>query len=132
MATLKSGCHQVEGNSIKWQNWHIRHSFNYREGLVLHDVGYEDGGKVRPVMHRGSLVEMCVPYADPNPPFQRKCAFDVSPTPKALQSEIGPWNIKMHDCHYKSQILLFSNLCLYLLWYISPPRCSARSNNGFA
>lgn len=24
-----------------------------------------------------SLVEMAVPYADPHPPFQRKCAFDV-------------------------------------------------------
>ena len=30
---------QVDGNLIKWQKWHIRHSFNYREGLVLHDVG---------------------------------------------------------------------------------------------
>ena len=70
---------QVEGNLIKWQNWNIRHSFNYREGLVLHDVSYEDAGQLRPVLHRGSLVEMCVPYADPNPPFQRKCAFDVRP-----------------------------------------------------
>jgi len=33
---------------------------------------------VRPVLHRMSLVEMCVPYGDPNPPYQRKCAFDVS------------------------------------------------------
>ena len=30
---------QVEGNMIKWQKWHIRTSFNYREGLVLHNVG---------------------------------------------------------------------------------------------
>jgi len=30
---------QVEGNLIRWQKWNIRHSFNYREGLVLHDVG---------------------------------------------------------------------------------------------
>ena len=29
----------MEGNLIKWQKWNIRHSFNYREGLVLHDVG---------------------------------------------------------------------------------------------
>ena len=28
-------------------------------------------------MHRASLVEMAVPYGDPNAPFQRKCAFDV-------------------------------------------------------
>ncbi|DBA72671.1 TPA: putative terpene-alkaloid biosynthetic cluster [Trebouxia sp. C0005] len=68
---------QVEGNLIKWQKWHIRTSFNYREGLVLHNVGYEDQGKVRPVVHRASLVEMAVPYGDPNAPFQRKCAFDV-------------------------------------------------------
>ena len=34
---------------------------------------------MRPVLHRMSLVEMCVPYGDPNPPYQRKCAFDVSP-----------------------------------------------------
>ena len=38
---------------------------------------YEDGGRVRPVLHRASLVEMAVPYGDPNPPFPRKCAFDV-------------------------------------------------------
>ena len=31
------------------------------QGLVLHDVAYNDAGQRRPVMHRGSLVEMCVP-----------------------------------------------------------------------
>lgn len=29
-------------------------------------VGYEDAGRVRPVLHRMSLVEMAVPYGDPN------------------------------------------------------------------
>ena len=62
-----------EGNLVKWQKWSFRVGFNYREGLVLHDVMYDN----RLVMHRGSLVEMAVPYADPHPPFQRKCAFDV-------------------------------------------------------
>ena len=51
---------QVEGNLIKWERWHIRTSFNYREGLVLHNVGYEDEGHLRPILHRASLVEMCV------------------------------------------------------------------------
>ena len=64
---------EVNGNEVEWQKWKFRVGFNYREGLVLHDVSY-DG---RPVMHRGSLVEMAVPYADPHPPYQRKCAFDV-------------------------------------------------------
>lgn len=30
---------QVHGNEISWQKWNMRVSFNYREGLVLHNVG---------------------------------------------------------------------------------------------
>ena len=48
-----------------WQNWSLRLGFNYREGLVLHTVGYEDGGRVRPIAHRLSFAEMVVPYRDP-------------------------------------------------------------------
>lgn len=69
----KGASFAVAGNLVTWQKWRLRISFNYREGLVLHDVSY--GG--RPVMHRGSLVEMAVPYADPLEPFVRKCALDV-------------------------------------------------------
>ena len=53
--------------------WRHLHSWNYREGLVLHEVEF-DG---KSVLHRGSLVEMAVPYGDPNPTYARKCAFDV-------------------------------------------------------
>ena len=28
----------VDGNHVNWQKWDFRVSFNYREGLVLHDV----------------------------------------------------------------------------------------------
>ncbi len=38
---------------------------------------YEDGGRVRPVLHRASTVEIIVPYGDPRSPFHKKCAFDV-------------------------------------------------------
>lgn len=31
------------------------------EGLVLHTVGYEDRGRVRPILHRASVSEMVVP-----------------------------------------------------------------------
>jgi primary-amine oxidase len=63
----------VDGNRVSWQDWSFFVGFNYREGLVLHDVKYQG----RNVIHRASLVEMSVPYGDPHPPFQRKCAFDV-------------------------------------------------------
>ena len=29
----------VNGNEVSWQKWNFRVSFNYREGLVLHNVG---------------------------------------------------------------------------------------------
>jgi primary-amine oxidase len=63
----------TDGNLVTWQNWSMRVGFNYREGLVLHDVCF-DG---RSVLKRAALVEMAVPYGDPRPPYTRKCAFDV-------------------------------------------------------
>jgi len=40
---------QLDGNAVSWQNWSLRVGFNYREGLVLHQVSYADGGRVRPI-----------------------------------------------------------------------------------
>ncbi|OIW30441.1 amine oxidase [Coniochaeta ligniaria NRRL 30616] len=60
------------GNLVNWQKWRFRVGFNYREGLVIHDVTY-DG---RQVFHRLSLSEMFVPYGDPRAPYPRKAAFD--------------------------------------------------------
>lgn len=57
----------VDGWHVQWQNWDLRLGFNGREGLVLYNVGYWDSDqhRRRPIMHRGSIVEMCVPYGDP-------------------------------------------------------------------
>lgn len=49
---------QVIGNLVQWQNWQFRIGFNYREGVVLHNIGYQDGGSLRPILHRMSLAEM--------------------------------------------------------------------------
>jgi primary-amine oxidase len=65
----------VEGNEVRWQKWRLRVGFTPREGLVLHTVGYEDAGRVRPVLHRASYAEMAVPYAEPTRYFQ--APFDI-------------------------------------------------------
>ncbi|MBA2712842.1 MAG: tyramine oxidase, partial [Rubrobacteraceae bacterium] len=67
----------LEGNELRWQKWVMRVGFNYREGLVLHRVGYEDRGRVRSVAHRLSFAEMVVPYRDPSPDHYRRTAFDI-------------------------------------------------------
>ncbi|MGJ9385795.1 primary-amine oxidase [Salipaludibacillus sp. CF4.18] len=68
---------EVEGHYIKWQKWHIRFSFTPREGLVLHTVGYEDKGEVRPILYRAALSEMVVPYADGSFAHNTQNAFDA-------------------------------------------------------
>ncbi len=68
---------RVEGNKVSWQKWSLRVGFNPREGLVLYCVGYEDKGRVRPVMYRASLSEMVVPYGDPRAHNFRRNAFDL-------------------------------------------------------
>ena len=60
-----------------WQNWSLRIGFNHREGMVLHTVGYDDGGRIRSVAHRLSFAEMVVPYRDPTPDHYRRTAFDI-------------------------------------------------------
>ena len=67
----------VDGNSVTWQKWSLRVGFTPREGLVIHTVGYEDQGRIRPILYRAALSDMVVPYGDPSKDHYRKNAFDA-------------------------------------------------------
>ena len=67
----------VEGNKVSWQKWSLRIGYTKREGLVIHTVGYEDSGKVRPIIYRAALSEMIVPYGDPTNDHYKKQVFDA-------------------------------------------------------
>jgi primary-amine oxidase len=58
---------RIEDGEITWANWRLRVSFDQREGLVLHQVGFRDEHEHRPILYRGSIAEMVVPYGDPSP-----------------------------------------------------------------
>ena len=62
---------------MRWQKWDLRIGFTPREGLVLHEVGYEDRGTLRPIIYRASLAEMYIPYGDPAPTHRFKNVFDM-------------------------------------------------------
>lgn len=66
----------VHGQAVSWQNWSFRIGFTHREGLVLHDLKYNDQGTQRPVLRRASVNEMYVPYLDSDPTAYRKNFFD--------------------------------------------------------
>ena len=67
----------LEGNLVRWERWQLRVGFTTREGLVLHQVGYEDDGRLRPVLYRASFSEMAVPYGDPSPTRYIHSPFDI-------------------------------------------------------
>jgi primary-amine oxidase len=66
----------VEGHLVKWQKWRFRWSFLPREGLVLHQVGYEDAGRVRPILYKASVAETAAMYGDPDPHWSWRNALD--------------------------------------------------------
>ena len=55
----------LDGHWLRWQNWSMRLGFDTREGLTLHQISIDDGGRERPVIYRASIPEMVVPYGDP-------------------------------------------------------------------
>jgi primary-amine oxidase len=66
----------VDGHAVSWQKWRLKVGYTPREGLVLHQIGYEDRGRLRPVIYRASLSEMYIPYGDPAPTHRIKNVFD--------------------------------------------------------
>ncbi|MET4721736.1 primary-amine oxidase [Bradyrhizobium japonicum] len=68
---------KVDGWQVDWQKWSFRVGFTPREGLVLHQLAYRDGARKRSLIHRASVTEMVVPYADPTENHFWKSAFDA-------------------------------------------------------
>jgi len=68
---------ELDGDVLRWQGWEVRIGFNGREGLTLHQLSFEDRGRKRPIMYRGSISEMVVPYGDPTPTHAWQNYFDV-------------------------------------------------------
>jgi primary-amine oxidase len=67
----------VDDGFVRWGPWQLRVSMHPIEGLVLHEICYVDGERVRPVIYRGSMAEMVVPYGSTSPNHWWKNAFDA-------------------------------------------------------
>jgi len=105
---------KVDGYAVEWQKWKIRIGYDFREGLILHNIGYVDNGRYRPIMHRASMSEMVVPYGDPAPGNFRRNAFDTGEygIGSALDSlalgcdclgHIHYFDVQSHDWHGQPQ-----------------------------
>ncbi|MDO9377376.1 MAG: primary-amine oxidase [Nocardioidaceae bacterium] len=63
----EGGSFSVDGDVVTWENWQFRIGFDQVEGLTLHQLGFHDQGRLRPIVYRASVAEMVVPYGDPSP-----------------------------------------------------------------
>jgi primary-amine oxidase len=55
---------KLAGNILSWRNWQFRFGFNPREGLVLYQIAFNDGGRARPIVYRAAVADVLTAYAD--------------------------------------------------------------------
>ena len=66
----------LDGNALRWQKWSLRVGFNHREGMVLHTVGYDDGGD-SPSRTGSRSPRWSSPTATRRTDHYRRTAFDI-------------------------------------------------------
>ncbi len=113
----------VDGYHVRWQRWDFRLGFTHREGLVLSQVGYEDEGRLRPILYRMSVAEMIVPYGDPSALHYRRNVMDMGEHGLGVQAnslELGCdclGEIRYFDAHLadgQGQVVTKKNvICLH-------------------
>ncbi|HCB60300.1 MAG TPA: histamine oxidase, partial [Arthrobacter bacterium] len=64
-------------NHVEWEKWSVDVGFDVREGVVLHNLAFQDGDRRRPIINRASIAEMVVPYGDPSPVRSWQNYFDT-------------------------------------------------------
>ena len=65
------------GNHVEWEKWSLDVGFDAREGVVLHNISFQDGDRRRSIINRASIAEMVVPYGDPAPVRSWQNYFDT-------------------------------------------------------
>jgi primary-amine oxidase len=74
----------TDGNHIEWERWSLDVGFDMRDGLVLHNISFDDVDPADPehptrrrILNRASIAEMVVPYGDPSPVRSWQNYFDT-------------------------------------------------------
>lgn len=68
---------RLDGNSVNWQKWRFHFRIDRRAGLILDNIGYQDGDRLRSILYEASLSEIFVPYMDPAEDWYTKTFFDT-------------------------------------------------------
>ena len=91
---------EIVGHELRWQNWRMHIGMTPREGLVLHQIAYQENGRLRPVCYRASLAELVVPYAGTSAGQYWRAFFDSG------EAAIGRFtNALDHGCDCLGEIV---------------------------
>jgi len=81
---------RLDGQSVSWEKWNFHFRIDRRVGLVVTNVAYQDGDRLRSILYEGSLSEMFVPYMDPSEGWFARSFFDAGEFADGFSSSLEP------------------------------------------
>ncbi|HVH79626.1 MAG TPA: tyramine oxidase, partial [Stellaceae bacterium] len=112
-----------DGNTVRWKEWSFHFRMDPRVGPIVSLLRYRDGQRDRPVLYRGSLGEMFVPYMDPDPSWSFRTYMDIGEYGfGVLASPLAPGIDCPADAHFLDAtladengepVLVKSRMCLF-------------------
>ncbi len=95
---------RVDGQTVSWQKWNFHFRLDRRVGLVVTNVRYLDGDKLRSILYEGSLSEMFVPYMDPDVAWYARTFFDAREFADGFSSSLDPAGDCPENAAYFDQV----------------------------
>jgi len=80
---------RLNGQSISWQKWNFHFRIDRRVGLVVSNVAYEDGDKLRSILYEGSLSELFMSYMDAREDWFWASFFDIGESGSGFSSSLN-------------------------------------------
>lgn len=95
---------RLDGQSVSWQKWNFHFRIDRRVGLIISNVGYQDGERLRSILYEGSLSEMFSPYMDPSEWWSESTFLDLGEHSDAFSSSLEPGEDCPENAVYFDQI----------------------------
>jgi primary-amine oxidase len=78
----------LNGQTVNWQNWNFHFRIDRRVGLVVNNIAYQDGGKLRSILYEGSLSELFMAYMDASENWSWAAFFDIGESGSGFSSSL--------------------------------------------
>jgi primary-amine oxidase len=79
---------RLNGQSVNWQKWNFHFRIDRRVGLVVTNVAYQDGDKLRSILYEGSLSELFMAYMDASEDWVWATFFDIGESGDGFSSSL--------------------------------------------